>query len=322
MTLGAEQLDAHASAIEAAVDATPGIDHWCSGPDWVLPVLAGFATDATPFVTQAADGYALLARYHAEDGSVFIAGFEPLWGFACPLVGPRPDLVATAVAADLRNQDDWDRLILPGLPSDGHLARTMAGPLSTLGRVGAAVGITRVVTPATDFDTWLASRSRTFRRNLRQAKRRASDEGLSFVSVSDQPDLMDRLLAIERLGWKGRIDDGITSPSMTIFYRSMIERLQRAGRCRAIVARLDGDDVGFILGGERGSRYRGLQLSYAESVRHLSVGHLLQLEEMQRVCAAPSIERYDLGMEMEYKTQWADEQESSIALVVDRTAAG
>lgn len=322
MTLAADQLDAHASAIEAAVDATPGIDHWCSGPDWVFPVLRGFATEATPFVVQTDDGYALLASYPTEDGSVFIAGFEPLWGFACPLVGPRPELLARAVADDLQTRPDWERLILPGLPADGNLARTMAGPLSVLGNVGAAVGITRVVATVRDFDQWLAGRSRSFRRNLRQAERRASDEGLTFETVSDDQDLMDRLLTIERLGWKGKLEDGITSPSMTTFYRAMIQRLQEAGRCRAVVARLDDGDVGFILGGERGPRYRGLQLSYAESASHLSVGHLLQLQEMRRVCSSPSIELYDLGMEMEYKTQWADDQEPSITLVVDRTTAG
>lgn len=322
MILAADQLDAHASAIEAAVDATPGIDHWCSGPDWVFPVLDGFAADATPIVLHAGDGYALLASYPSEDGSDFIAGFEPLWGFACPIVGPRPELVATAVAANLQARPNWDRLILPGLPADGHLARAMAGPLSALGGVGAAVGITRVVATVQDFDHWLAGRPRSFRRNLRQAERRASDEGLTFETVSDDPDLMDRLLAIERLGWKGKLDDGITSPSMTTFYRAMIQRLQEAGRCRAVVARLDDNDVGFILGGERGPRYRGLQLSYAESVGHLSVGHLLQLQEVRRVCTSQTIELYDLGMEMEYKTQWADDHDASLTLVVDRTAAG
>ncbi len=322
MILAADQLVAHVSAIEAAVDATPGIDHWCSGPDWVLPVLDGFAADATPLVIRTDDGYALLASYPSEDGSSFIAGFEPLWGFACPLVGPRPDLLAAEVAVTLGARSDWHRLILPGLPADGQLARVLASPLSALGTVGAAAGITRVVTTVENFDQWLGRRSRSFRRNLRQAERRASEEGLTFETVSEHPQLMDRLLAIERLGWKGQQGDGITSPSMTTFYRAMIKRLQAADRCRAVVAQLDGTDVGFILGGERGRRYRGLQLSYIESVRHLSVGHLLQLQEVRRVCESPSIDLYDLGMEMDYKTQWAEDHEASITLVVDRTSAG
>lgn len=322
MLLDAGQLDAHVPAIEAAVDATPGIDHWCSGPDWVLPVRHGFGQDATPLIVHSADGFALLARYAAEDGTVVIAGFEPLWGFACPLVGPRPGQLAADVVQHLRSVDRWDRIILPGMPADGDLARSLAGPLSALGPVGAAVGITRVVTAVSDFDQWLAGRSRVFRRNLRQAERRAADEGVTFETISDQSDLMDRLLAIERRGWKGGIDDGITSPSMEIFYRTMIERLQTAGRCRTVVARLADADIGFILGGERGRRYRGLQLSYVESARHLSIGHLLQLHEMRRVCADPGIDVYDLGMEMEYKRRWAGDEEASITLVVDRTGAG
>jgi hypothetical protein len=74
---------------------------------------------------------------------------------------------------------------------------------------------------------------------------------------------------------------------------------------RLSVARLDGADVGFILGGVINGRYRGFQLSFAQSVRALSVGNLLQLHEIRSLCFE-GVHTYDLGMDMEYKRVWSD----------------
>jgi Acetyltransferase (GNAT) domain len=74
---------------------------------------------------------------------------------------------------------------------------------------------------------------------------------------------------------------------------------------RLSVARLDGADVGFILGGVIDGRYRGLQLSFAQSVRALSIGNLLQLHEIRSLCSE-GVHTYDLGMDMEYKRAWSD----------------
>jgi Acetyltransferase (GNAT) domain len=74
---------------------------------------------------------------------------------------------------------------------------------------------------------------------------------------------------------------------------------------RLRVARLNGADVGFILGGVINGRYRGFQLSFAQSVRTLSVGNLLQLHEIRSLCSE-GLHTYDLGMDMEYKRAWSD----------------
>jgi CelD/BcsL family acetyltransferase involved in cellulose biosynthesis len=87
---------------------------------------------------------------------------------------------------------------------------------------------------------------------------------------------------------------------------------------RISVAQLDGADVGYILGGVRNGRYRGLQLSYVESAQHLSVSHLLQLSEIKQLCEN-GVDTYDMGMDMEYKRRWSDQEETSVVLVLDRT---
>jgi CelD/BcsL family acetyltransferase involved in cellulose biosynthesis len=301
---------------EQAADLTVGIDPWCSGPDWVLSVKDGFAPEAEPIVLSTATGFAILARYTSSEGPDIIAGFEPLWGFACPVLGPDPATVAGAVASLLSRRRDWDQLVLPGFPADAELARVVARPLSVLGEVRGAQGISRQLARIGDFDQWLSRRSRSSRRNFRVAERKGQEAGLSFHDASNDDYLLDRLLAIESKSWKGQADSGITAPSMSTLYRRLIDRLQTNDRCHCHIARLGGFDVGYILGGVRNEIYRGLQLSYVEDAGQLSVSHLLQLHQIKLLCEKKAARTYDLGMDMPYKTAWADHTATSLTIVV------
>lgn len=335
-SLGLMQPDPEAHLWEAAADQTPGIDPWCSGPDWVMPAHDAFGANADLLCIDDPTGLALLARFAPGDeppdgpeldtdgtpafgwDMTIIGGREPLWGFACPILTAMPDRFGAIVAEQLAADDSWDRLLFPGFPRDGVFLRAFGGHLARLGRAGGAEGITRQVADLSGgYDAWLARRRPRFRRNLRNAQRRADDAGLV---IDDQPNtagLYDRLLSIEHRSWKGLEDSGITGPGMEPFYRTMLERLIPAGRLRAAIARLDGVDVGFIIGGVRGARYRGLQISYTTDVAALSVGRLLQHHEIKRQCSEGT-HTYDLGMDIEYKQQWADHAEGSLLLVVDR----
>ncbi|MGF1595666.1 MAG: GNAT family N-acetyltransferase [Acidimicrobiales bacterium] len=324
--LSFDDLDAASCAIESAVDHTPEIDRWCSGPDWVLPVAAGFAPDTDRWCrrveTPSGSGFALLARYSLEDGRSIVAGLEPLWGFASPLLGAEVEAVCEAVAAELDADPSWDLLVVTGMPRpSGPEAFTsrVVRSLGRLGQVRVGAGIVRQVADiGGGYDAWAAGRSPRFRRSLRQAADRADRAGLRLVDRSDDGDVFDRLLDIERRSWKGLDESGIAAPQMRETYRRMVERLQRRGRARIHVAVLDGRDVGYIMGGVRAGNYRGLQLSYAEEAAGLSIGHLLQHHQLQRLTADREATRYDLGMDLDYKRRWADRAEPSFTLVFDR----
>ncbi len=298
--LSLAELDRHWSEFESALDRTPEVDHWCSGLDWVLPVHAGFGpgTGADPLVLADGTGWALLARYRSDEGRRVIAGLEPLWGFACPLVGPDVEGLADRVARELA-AEAWDQLILPGMPelvSDASFPMRVATALAQLGPVGMGAGIVRQVADLADgHDAWWARRSPRFRRNLGQAGRRAEAAGLVVEDVSAEPGVFERIVAVERRSWKGRDDTGITSPEMLVTYRAMTARLQARGRLRVLVARLGGADVGYIMGGVRAGIYRGLQLSYAREAADLSVGHLLQHQQLRTLCANGEATTYDLA---------------------------
>ncbi|MEM7339512.1 MAG: GNAT family N-acetyltransferase [Actinomycetota bacterium] len=316
-----------ADAVEAAVAATAEVDQWCSGPDWIEPVHRGFGSGAEPILIAAGTandpGFALLARYPAANGEpAVIAGLEPLWGFACPLLGATPEPVADAVVAALSSRTDWHRLILPGFaPSvePGSRALRVATRLARLGPVGAAPGITRIEAELDDgIDGWWARRGARFRRNLRRARAAADEAGLAIVDVSTDPNAYERILAIEARSWKGRELDGLMSPSMELTYRIMTGRLAALGRLTTFVATIDGVDVGYILGGRRGRRYRGLQLSYDADHPEHSIGHLLQLHQIEQLADSGTAGIYDLGMDLDYKRRWADRAVESLTLVVER----
>ncbi len=338
MTDPLDELDARSDVWEHLVDATnktvetDEIDPWCSGPDWVLPVHQGFETGSSPLWIESGDaGWALLASYPGPPDPVnpasdarpdaLISGLEPMWGFACPVIGPDPAAVGRTLCERLGATPEWDQIILPGFGEDGTLARTVGRELLGLGRVGLAHGIVRQLAYLDEgFDAWWQRRPAKLRRNLRNARRRAEEAGLQIIEPDLDETLFDRILAIEHRSWKGQEESGITSPEMSEFYRAMLKRLAAAGRLRAFIATFDPSDpsadVGFIVGGIRGNRYRGLQLSFTENAASLSVSHLLQLHQIESLDQRVQI--YDLGMDMDYKQRWADEADATLVLVIDR----
>lgn len=320
-------------AVEAAADATPGIDRWCSGPDWQVPVAKGFSPRGRRLLLSGEDGlsFACLARYRSVDGRRMLGGMEPMWGFGCPLLAADQPALAGRLAQTLGRRTDWSILFLSGMPTiaespnvsysgDPGATIEVAAALQGLGQIGFAEGITRQVANLSDgYDGWLSRRSSRFRRNLRQAARRAETAGLQVVDVSQDPDVFERILAIEHRSWKGHQESGITSVEMEATYREMVARLQKRGRLHAHVAQLDDADAGYILGGVRNGCYRGLQLSYTEHARSLSVGNLLQDHQLRLLDEHELAHTYDLGMDFDYKRRWADEARTTITLVVERT---
>jgi hypothetical protein len=260
----------------------------------------------------------LFARYFDESGEPVLGGIEPLWGFSCPLLLPRPVEHARELAVELGRLDNWNRMVITGLDPESDLYLESIRAFASLGRVYRADGIERCVADLGDgIQSWLARRSPRFRQQWRRRERDAEAEGITVEVVTEPDGLMDRFLAIEGTSWKGAEGDGITSSGMEATYRAMIDSLEKQGRLRAGIARRDGADVGFILGGVRAGIYRGLQLSYSQSVEHLGVGHLLQAHELKRV--GPEIHTYDLGMDMEYKRRWSDEIRSTVVVIVHRS---
>ncbi len=325
--LNLQDLEQRWSRIERAADATPGVDPWCSGLDWSLSVAHGFARRGKRLLLESEHGagFVLLGYYLDVERNMFLSGLEPLWGFGSPVIGTDIAGLVDELVDELQQLPEWTALVLPGLPElPSPTTIDMMTGLSTLGPVHLGEGITRQVADLSrGHEQWLAARSSRFRRNLRRAERLATERKVTIVNVRHEADLFDRIEAIERQSWKGHEDSGVTSEEMNRMYRHMVKRLQVRGRLHAHVATIRTDngerDVGYILGGIRNRRYRGLQISYVDGYEDLSIGNLLQHHQIQLLCQSDLADSYDMGMDIEYKRRWADRAETSVMAIVQRS---
>jgi len=296
-----EEFEHEAGDYDAAVRATEGIDRFCSSHEWVLAAREAWAPDAPSLLARGARGYAAFVRRES-----MLMGLDTEWGFACPLVGDVVEEFATAV-----ERETWRAILLPGVVPGSTLMRAVVAAFAHHEmRLGPTLR-RHVASLEGGLDGYLARRGSKLRENLRRAARRAKALGLTFEAGGT----LERAVAVERRSWKGAAGTGILVPEMRAFYELLVARL--GPRARLLFARRDGEDVGYILGGVRDGCYRGFQFSYDQRMRHVSLGALLQLEQI-RALAAEGVLVYDMGIDLPYKRRWADSPVDTVTLAVVR----
>lgn len=324
---GPEHLGLVRSAWDDAVDATDGADEFCASSRWAFAAAESFPHADPPVIV--GDGTAFCgmrrtdvrtddaAGVGADAGTVpILVGLDPIWGFATPVVG-HPVRGAECLAARMSLDADVGIAVVAGQHHDAPLIRLLPrvlpdwdlfrGPTESRLRIDLTDGT----------DAWFARRSPRFRQRLRRIEADAVQAGVDVVDVSalDPDTAVDRILDVESRSWKASEETGLNAPDLADFYRRMAVDLAARDHLRLLVARIDDRDVGYILGGIRGSTYRGLQLSYDHAHRDLGLGHLLQLAQLRRL-VDEGVATYDLGMEMDYKRRWADRADDTFSLVL------
>jgi CelD/BcsL family acetyltransferase involved in cellulose biosynthesis len=306
--LTVEDFERDAAAYDALVRESDGIDRFCSSSEWVLAAREAWAPGAPTLLARGAHGYALFVRTADARGAQVLLGFDTEWGFSSALVGH--DGIAKEAALALEGEP-WHALLLPGLVPGARLMRAVVaafrrhevrmGPLLTRWVASLEGGL----------DGYLARRGGRFRSIARRAARRARAEGVSF----ERGGTLERALAVERRSWKGAEGTGLLVPEMRAFYGALLARLK--DRARMVFARRGGEDVGYIMGGVRDGLYRGFQFSYDERLAHVSLGSLLQIEQIAAL-AEEGVATYDMGIDLPYKRRWADGSVDTVTLAVVR----
>ncbi len=314
---------ARLDAFDAAVLATEGIDHFCTSSAWVVPAREAFHPETTPVVFEGAEGFVALARDDSATVGRYLAPLEAMWGLASPVAGARPVPLAREVVGALSAIDDsWDTLWLCGLSRDSRLFKALVAGFGKRFRLGLGPE-TRRYTASLEggLDGFMSRRSAKFRANLRRAARQVEADGFAFEAAHDvrsaagRETFFERLMAIEARSWKGLADSGVNEGPMRQFYRQMLDRIGPAGQVRALVLTRDGEDVAYILGGLFAGAYRGLQVSFDDRFRALSLGNVMQLEMIRRLCDE-GVGWYDLGSDIPYKARWAEDGLTTVTLVV------
>ncbi len=315
-----------ACTFDAAVVATGGIDHYCSSSHWILPSLDAFHPDHEPWIYASSDNQAWAAMALGDSPAVgrFVAPLESMWGLATPFLGADDGRVAEeACEVLLRREKDWDALWLSGLRRDSMIFEQLVRTFGARYRMGLGPTTRRhVASLEGGWDGYLRRRSSSFRRNLRRSERMAAARPLRYHTFRGFDDhaavaaLYRRVLAIEARSWKGMADQGIDSGAMVHFYERMLPGLADAGHLRAIVATEgDGRDVGYVFGAIFADTFRGLQVSFDDTLRQMSLGNVMQARMIRLLCDE-GVGFYDLGSDLPYKARWAEPGLETVTVAV------
>ena len=308
------------------VGRTDGVDSFCSSSHWIVPSLKAFHPDHSPWLYRSEDGlrWGAMALGHSPSVGRFVAPLESMWGLATPFIGDDEEQLAVDVAAIIaEREDEWDALWLSGLRRPSPIFDELVRTFGARYRIGLGPTTHRHVASLEDgWEGFLSRRSSNFRRNLRRSERMAHNTGLVFEPYSGplSPEAMlhlyERMLSVEARSWKGRSGQGINDGAMESFYRHMLPDLARAGRMRAVIARdPQGHDVAYVFGAVFGGTFRGLQVSFDDAYRQMSLGNVMQAQVIRLLCEQ-GVERYDLGSDLPYKTRWAEPGLSTLTLAV------
>jgi CelD/BcsL family acetyltransferase involved in cellulose biosynthesis len=318
------ELVAESDAFDDAAAATSHIDGFCSSTPWLLSAHKALMGEREIVVWRGADGWGAFARRENRQLGRFLEPLEALWGFASPFVGPDLGAVATEALGALAERAGWRTLLLAGCDLEGPVPAALSDARRPTWRLmlGAPTRRRRA-SLAGGFEGFLDRRSKSFRMNVRRAETRAHAAGVTLEHLTDFSEdpgcdrLFARVLSVEGRSWKGRGAVGIEGGRMEAFYRAMLPRLAGRGALRATLASLDGRDVAYHFGAVHRDVYRGLQHSFDNAHRELSLGTLVHAHALARVCAE-GVALYDLGQDTPYKVHWSERTYDTSTLVVFR----
>ena len=311
--LDLEAFEGIAPEYDAAVEADPWVDRFCTRSEWILSFHLAFGPERP--LAAARDGANFVALAQKQLGAAG-SGYEPLesmWGFASPLVGRGAvELLPLVIGRS--------PVVLQGLPLRGPVLPGLLRQLERTHELRPYEFRTRYVASLSGgVDAWFGRRSRRLRQGLRRVGRRVHEAGLQLerhapTNVEEAEQLYRRITAIERRSWKARTRVPVHTGAMHAFYGQMLPRLARRAGLRIVLARSEAEDCGYLYGGTIAEHFRGLQFSFAEPYRPLGLGNALQLE-MIRWLASSGVRGYDLGSQSPYKRRWADERSTTLAVL-------
>ena len=320
--LSLAEFEAHTGRFDTMALASPNLDAFCSSAAWIVPAHKAFHPEQDLYLFEGEFGYLALARGETPNLGSYLAPVEAMWGLASPLIGAESARLAIEAWRTIRSEcGDWDALWLCGLSPHGAAFKALA--------MLAGQGQRLFVGPTTyrhvalldgGIEGWRSRRARSFRKGLRQASRRAQEAGVEFewhdTFTPDDRDLVyRRALDVDDRSWKGLESQGLRASNMATFYDHMTAYLAQRGALRVVFATLEGEDIAMGFGGILGPTFRGLQMSYDDRFKHLSLGNLVQQELIAHV-AVEGVRYYDLGTEMDYKRRWSNPGLETVALVV------
>jgi CelD/BcsL family acetyltransferase involved in cellulose biosynthesis len=225
------------------------------------------------------------------------------------------------VAELMRRLDSIDVLHLKGL--DSTAASWTALVDATAGRP-AAWRLVRSQSPYLALEgTWesyLDSRSRRLRKNLRRCRRMLEEEGPVAISRTGDPrspaTVADLLRISGESGTSRRGTDLFRHPAIRAFLVDVLREMEAAGALDLHVLRVGGEPIGYELCFDVGGRIFGYNAGYREDYARASPGNLVTIAVIESAYSRGRSE-YDMlrGTEA-YKLRWSETLRTEQQLVV------
>lgn len=230
----------------------------------------------------------------------------------------------------LRANPWWDAIEVLDVPEDSTFCRVAA--LASAEDFPVAVWPTllspylQIATDGTDPFAHCPPKHRRTRRRIENAFAKLNTKGTISVEVSTQGDTatLERFLALEAAGWKGKNKSAIQcSPRTVEFYRQIYERFSKTGSLLLYTLRSGAHVVAMEFGIIESQRYFSPKVAYDEQFSSYSPGHILTKLIIEDL-ATRGISRYDfLGARGRHKTIWTEHVRSHRHMLIFRpTIAG
>ena len=302
-----------------AAISTEQADPFCSAPIWQLAFHEAFSPRRRLLVESAGNSLICFAEKVFSPSNIYLTPIEPYWFFGCPLLGNNAvDLLSEAMGYFAAEYAPYfPKIVISGILPGSVLGNRLIKTFSNDFVINLhSDGMQCAASLDDGVDGYLAHRSAGFRKKLKSARRRALARGVSFerfvpTSPEEAAAIYMRMLAVEKVSWKGIKSCGMAEPPGREFYAFMLRRLSKPATARVIMARCDDEDIGFIFGGLAGKIYRGQQFSYDDKWRDFSIGNLMQFEQIAWLCEEMAV-RYEMGpikgQSMAYKEHWTEER--------------
>jgi len=158
------------------------------------------------------------------------------------------------------------------------------------------------------YDDYCARLTAHVRKNLRRCRSRHSRLAGSAYEVIDGPEAwreLDRFVALEASGWKGREYSAIGSSSSTLAYhRSLTRKLAARGWLELSFLHAEGRTLAAQMSVRFSRVLFGLRMAYDEDFEELSPGSLLFERMLQRAFEAGQVDELNTGSDHAWQRNW------------------
>lgn len=206
---------------------------------------------------------------------------------------------------------EWDIFEVPRLLSKSPTLECLSQQARTDGfRFGLwQAELSPFIDLRTKWKSYLAERSKGFRRDIRRKWRRLTQLGHPALEIVVQPSAVAAALQvaceIEADGWKGRGGSAMQSiANVRSFYERLAEGMAERDMLRLHFLTLDGERIAFDLSIEVGGRIYSLKSGYRDAQAAASPGLMLLLLIVEHYMAQGKHEIDLLGEDDHFKRHW------------------